>query len=75
MKFCSSNTLPGSGDRKGCAAWKWGGRLPFVGRRRSEAGSEQVVERAQESFSFEHLLSSRPVLILVADLTGSIDQE
>jgi hypothetical protein len=52
-----------------------GGRLPFVGRRRSEAGSEQVVERAQESFSFEHLLSSRPVLILVADLTGSIDQE
>lgn len=46
----------------------------FVGRRRSEAGSEQVVERAQESFSFEHLLSSRPVLILVADLTGSIDQ-
>lgn len=74
MKFCSSNTLPGSGDRK-AARPGLGGRLPFVGRRRSEAGSERVVERAQESFSFEHLLSSRPVLILVADLTGSIDQE
>jgi hypothetical protein len=72
MKFCSSNTLPGSGDRKGCAAWNRaaGYRLSAAG-----AGSEQVVERAQESFSFEHLLSSRPVLILVADLTGSIDQE
>jgi hypothetical protein len=44
-------------------------------RRRSEAGSEQAVERGEESFSFEDLLSSRPVLILLADPAGGIDQE
>jgi len=34
-----------------------------------------AVERGEESLSFEHLLGSRPVLILLADLNGGIDQE
>jgi len=75
MKSCSSNTLPGSGDRKGCAAWNRAAGYRLSCRRRSEAGSEQAVERGEESFSFEDLLSSRPVLILLADPAGGIDQE